>query len=102
MSPLSPLCRSELARDVGLIASKLAPTITAVPSAPTFHQRHGIKRRTSLINTDRIDHLYKDRHEKDVRFFLHYGDALAVCQPQGDAGKAGSNGLPDLRTPKAT
>jgi GDP-D-mannose dehydratase len=31
---------------------------------------HGIKRRTSLFNTDRIDHLYKDRHEKDVRFFL--------------------------------
>lgn len=35
---------------------------------------HGIKRRTSLFNTDRIDHLYKDRHEKEVRFFLHYGD----------------------------
>ena len=35
---------------------------------------HGIKRRTSLFNTDRIDHLYKDQHEKDVRFFLHHGD----------------------------
>lgn len=35
---------------------------------------HGIKRRTSLFNTDRIDHLYQDRHEKDVRFFLHHGD----------------------------
>lgn len=35
---------------------------------------HGIKRRTSLFNTDRIDHLYKDRHEKEVRFFLHHGD----------------------------
>ncbi len=35
---------------------------------------HGIKRRTSLFNTDRIDHLYKDRHAKDVRFFLHHGD----------------------------
>src|SRR3981081_4708870 len=35
---------------------------------------HGLKRRTSLINTDRIDHLYKDRHEKNVRFFLHHGD----------------------------
>lgn len=35
---------------------------------------HGIKRRTSLFNTDRIDHLYKDRHERDVRFFLHHGD----------------------------
>ena len=35
---------------------------------------HGIKRRTSLFNTDRIDHLYKDRHEKDARLFLHHGD----------------------------
>lgn len=35
---------------------------------------HGVKRRTSLFNTDRIDHLYRDRHEKDVRFFLHHGD----------------------------
>jgi GDPmannose 4,6-dehydratase len=35
---------------------------------------HGIKRRTSLFNTDRIDHLYKDQHESDIRFFLHHGD----------------------------
>jgi GDPmannose 4,6-dehydratase len=35
---------------------------------------HGIKRRSSLFNTDRIDHLYQDQHEHDVRFFLHYGD----------------------------
>src|SRR5216684_4003067 len=35
---------------------------------------HGVKRRTSLFNTDRIDHLYKDPHKKNVRFFLHYGD----------------------------
>jgi len=35
---------------------------------------HGIKRRSSLFNTDRIDHLYQDPHEKDVRFKLHYGD----------------------------
>jgi GDPmannose 4,6-dehydratase len=35
---------------------------------------HGIKRRTSLINTDRIDHLYQDPHEQHVRFFLHHGD----------------------------
>jgi GDPmannose 4,6-dehydratase len=35
---------------------------------------HGIKRRTSLFNTDRIDHLYQDPHEKDRRFVLHYGD----------------------------
>ena len=35
---------------------------------------HGIKRRSSLINTERIDHLYQDPHEPDRRFFLHYGD----------------------------
>jgi GDPmannose 4,6-dehydratase len=35
---------------------------------------HGIKRRSSLFNTDRIDHLYKDPHEKDVKLHLHYGD----------------------------
>lgn len=35
---------------------------------------HGIKRRSSLFNTDRIDHLYQDQHENDVRFKLHYGD----------------------------
>ena len=35
---------------------------------------HGLKRRTSLFNTDRIDHLYQDRHESGVRFFLHHGD----------------------------
>ncbi len=38
------------------------------------YEVHGIKRRTSLFNTDRIDHLYQDQHEKDVRFFLHHGD----------------------------
>jgi GDPmannose 4,6-dehydratase len=35
---------------------------------------HGIKRRASSFNTQRIDHLYKDSHGKDVRFHLHYGD----------------------------
>ena len=35
---------------------------------------HGIKRRSSLINTDRIDHLYQDPHEKNVKLTLHYGD----------------------------
>jgi GDPmannose 4,6-dehydratase len=35
---------------------------------------HGIKRRSSLFNTDRIDHLYHDPHEANVRFKLHYGD----------------------------
>ena len=35
---------------------------------------HGIKRRSSSFNTERIDHLYKDPHERNVNFFLHYGD----------------------------
>jgi len=35
---------------------------------------HGIKRRASLFNTDRIDHLYQDPHEKDTKLFLHYGE----------------------------
>jgi len=38
------------------------------------YEVHGIKRRTSLFNTDRIDHLYQDQHEKGVKFFLHHGD----------------------------
>jgi GDPmannose 4,6-dehydratase len=35
---------------------------------------HGIKRRSSSINTSRVDHLYRDRHDSNVRYFLHYGD----------------------------
>jgi GDPmannose 4,6-dehydratase len=35
---------------------------------------HGIKRRSSSFNTYRVDHLYQDPHDKDVRFFMHYGD----------------------------
>src|SRR5215210_959883 len=35
---------------------------------------HGIKRRSSSFNTERIDHLYQDPHEKNIRFSLHYGD----------------------------
>src|SRR5690554_6366843 len=35
---------------------------------------HGIKRRSSLFNTDRVDHLCQDQHEKNVNFFLHFGD----------------------------
>jgi GDPmannose 4,6-dehydratase len=38
------------------------------------YEVHGVKRRSSLFNTDRIDHLYKDQHEKGVNMFLHYGD----------------------------
>ena len=35
---------------------------------------HGIKRRSSSFNTERVDHLYQDPHEEDVRFSMHYGD----------------------------
>ena len=38
------------------------------------YEVHGIKRRASLFNTDRIDHLYQDPHERNVRLTLHYGD----------------------------
>ena len=38
------------------------------------YEVHGIKRRTSLINTDRIDHLFQDPHENNLKFILHHGD----------------------------
>ena len=38
------------------------------------YEVHGIKRRASSFNTDRIDHLYRDPHDPDQRFVLHYGD----------------------------
>ncbi|SAL82766.1 GDP-mannose 4,6-dehydratase [Caballeronia choica] len=38
------------------------------------YEVHGIKRRSSLFNTDRIDHLYRDPHDPDQRLFLHHGD----------------------------
>lgn len=38
------------------------------------YEVHGVKRRASLFNTDRVDHLYQDPHEADPRFILHYGD----------------------------
>ena len=43
---------------------------------------HGIKRRTSLFNTDRIDHLYQDPHVSNRRFILHYGDMTDSSQPR--------------------
>ena len=38
------------------------------------YEVHGIKRRASLFNTERVDHIYRDRHEDNVNFFMHYGD----------------------------
>ncbi len=35
---------------------------------------HGVKRRSSSLNTGRVDHLYQDPHEKNRKFILHYGD----------------------------
>ena len=51
---------------------------------------HGIKRRSSSLNTERIDHIYQDPHEENQRFKLHYGDLtdslnitkiIKLCQP---------------------
>lgn len=38
------------------------------------YEVHGIKRRASSLNTERVNHIYQDAHEKDQKFFLHYGD----------------------------
>ena len=38
------------------------------------YEVHGLKRRSSSFNTDRLDHLYRDYHQSDTRFFLHYAD----------------------------
>src|SRR5688572_31571956 len=38
------------------------------------YEVHGIKRRASSFNTDRIDHLYQDPHDREVKLHLHYGD----------------------------
>ena len=38
------------------------------------YEVHGIKRRASSFNTERVDHIYQDRHYQNQNFFLHYGD----------------------------
>ena len=38
------------------------------------YQVHGVKRRSASLNTDRVDHIYQDRHEEHINFSLHYGD----------------------------
>ncbi len=43
------------------------------------YEVHGIKRRSSLFNTDRVDHLYQDPHSGGCKFFLHYGDLSESC-----------------------
>jgi GDPmannose 4,6-dehydratase len=52
---------------------------------------HGIKRRSSSFNTGRVDHLYQDPHESNVRFSLHYGDMTdATNCHQPDPNRAGN------------
>ena len=53
------------------------------------HEVHGIKRRSSSLNTDRIDHLFQDPHHPNQRLKLHYGDPTKakeklVCVPELD------------------
>src|ERR1700756_4886192 len=43
------------------------------------YEVHGVKRRTSLFNTDRIDHLYQDPHEPNPKLILHHGDLTDSC-----------------------
>ena len=38
------------------------------------YEVHGIMRRSSSFNTERVDHIFRDIHEQDVRFFMHFGD----------------------------
>ena len=57
---------------------------------------HGIKRRSSLFNTERIDHLYRDRHDADVRLFLHYGDMTDFDQPHAPAGRDAADEIYNL------
>ena len=40
------------------------------------YEVHGLKRRSSSLNTSRIDNLYQDPHEEDAKFILHYGDLI--------------------------
>jgi len=73
-----------LKRDIGMIDNSKVALITGVTGQDGAYLAelllekgyvvHGLKRRTSLFNTDRIDHLYRDRHDSGVRFFLHHGD----------------------------
>ena len=45
------------------------------------YQVHGIKRRTSLFNTDRVDHLFHEAHETGLPFTLHHGDMTDFVEP---------------------
>ena len=47
------------------------------------YEVHGVKRRSSSLNTGRIDHLYQDPHGKKLKFFLHYGDITDTASVTG-------------------
>lgn len=70
-------------KDVGAVADKIALITGATGQDGAYlaelllekgYVVHGVKRRSSSFNTGRVDHLYQDPHECDVRFALHYGD----------------------------
>src|SRR3546814_5042981 len=82
----SDVCSSDLTASklLGMIMSRKRALITGVTGQDGAYlselllskgyEVHGVKRRASLFNTDRIDHLYQDPHVDDQRFVLHYGD----------------------------
>ena len=47
------------------------------------YEVHGVKRRSSSLNTGRIDHIYQDRHERKLKFLLHYGDVTDAISVSG-------------------
>ena len=71
-SPLHRQTKSEVARVTGVTGQDGAYLSELLLGKG--YTVHGIKRRSSLFNTDRIDHLYQDPHEQHPRFVLHYGD----------------------------
>ena len=69
MTPTTPRRRALITGVTGQDGSYLAEMLLE-----KGYQVHGLKRRASSFNTDRVDHLYQDPHDEDVRFRLHYGD----------------------------
>ena len=69
MTPTTPRRRALITGVTGQDGSYLAELLLE-----KGYQVHGLKRRASSFNTDRVDHLYQDPHDDDVRFRLHYGD----------------------------
>ena len=82
---LKPLAKDyTISKEIIYVESALITGVTGQDGAylsellEKGYEVHGIKRRSSLFNTDRMDHLYQDPHEKNVHFHLHYGD-LTDC-----------------------